>query len=399
MIDAVHGGFPVGGQRRNHQGRGGTQVGGHHRRTGELLHPAANGGVALHFDVGAHAIHFLHVHEAVFKYRLDNGTGALGNDIEGHELGLHVGGHGRVRRGTQGHRFRAPAFHVQFDPVVTHLNAGAGFLKLLQHGVEDGRVGVLGLDAATGDGGGDQVGAGLDAVGNHLVMATGQACHPFDGNGVGAGPLHLAAHGVDEVGQVHHLWLTSGVFQHRGAIGQGCGHHQVFGAGHRHRIHDDTRPFQATIYAGMHIAVGHLDIGAHGLQPPQMDIHWPRTDGTATGQRHRGLAEMRHHRTQHQNRGAHGLHQLVGRGKFLDGRGVHFHIEAIIDHHMYPHATEQLDQGSHILQVRQVAHGDRLVGQQGGSQNRQGGVLGAGNSNFAVQTATARDDQFIHGCL
>ena len=105
---------------------------------------------------------------------------------------------------------------------------------------------------------------------------------------------------------------------------------------------------------------------------------------------------MSHHGAQYQDGRTHGLHQLVGSGEFLDGGSVYFHVHAVVDHHVDAHATQQLDQGGDILQMRQVAHGDRLVGQQGGGQDRQCCVLGAGNTDFAVQTPTAGDDQFIH---
>ena len=105
---------------------------------------------------------------------------------------------------------------------------------------------------------------------------------------------------------------------------------------------------------------------------------------------------MSHHGPQYQDGGTHGLHQLVGRGEFLDGSGVHFHVHAVVDHHVDAHAAQQLDQGGDILQVRQITHGDRLVGQQGGGQDRQGRVLGAGNTDFAVKAPATGDDQFIH---
>ncbi len=121
----------------------------------------------------------------------------------------------------------------------------------------------------------------------------------------------------------------------------------------------------------MHVTVGHHDLGAHGLQAAQVDVHRPRADRATAGQRHRGLAEVGHHRPQHQDRGAHGFNQLVGRGELLDGGGVHLHVELVVDHHVHAHAAEQLDQGGHVLQVGQIAHRDRLPGQQGGGQDRQ----------------------------
>jgi hypothetical protein len=57
------------------------------------------GRVAVDLDVGTEADQFHGVHEAVFENRFAHHGGALGDRVDGHELGLHVGGKGRVGRG------------------------------------------------------------------------------------------------------------------------------------------------------------------------------------------------------------------------------------------------------------------------------------------------------------
>ncbi|MCY1293436.1 hypothetical protein D9M70_426950 [compost metagenome] len=340
------------------------------------------------------------MHEAVLEHRLDHRAGTFGHRVEGDELRLHVGGERRVRRGTQVDRLRPLAVHVQFDPVLAAGDLGAGFLQLGQHGLEDGRIGVLELDAATGGGGGDQVGAGLDAIGHHAVARAVQTLDAVDGDGVGAGALDLRAHGDQAVGQVDHFRLARGVFQHAAALGQGGGHHDVLGAGHADRVEEEVRAAQAAFRRlGLDVAAFHLDLRTHGLEAADVQVDRPRTDGAATGQRHLGLAEVRDHRTEHQDRGAHGLHQLIGGDQGLDGAGVDLDAELLVDHRLDAHATEQLDHGGDVVQVRQVAHSDRLVGQQGGGEDRQGRVLRAGNADFAVQANAAGNDQFVHRSL
>jgi hypothetical protein len=51
------------------------------------------------------------------------------------------------------------------------------------------------------------------------------------------------------------------------------------------------------------------------------------------------------------------------------------------------------------VQVRQVADGDRRITQQGGGENRQGGVLRPGNAEFAVEANTAGNNQFVNDSL
>ena len=49
---------------------------------------------------------------------------------------------------------------------------------------------------------------------------------------------------------------------------------------------------------GLDITVLHRNVGAHGLQPGDVQIDRPRADGTAARQRHSGLAQPRHQRSQ-----------------------------------------------------------------------------------------------------
>ena len=133
VVDAVDQGLALGHQARQHQAGGGAQVGGHDRGGGQALDPAADGEVALEADVGAHALEFLDVHEAVLEDGLGDRADPLGHAVQGAELGLHVGGEGRVGGGVDVHRLRAPAPHVELDPVRPGLDLGAGLAQLLQH--------------------------------------------------------------------------------------------------------------------------------------------------------------------------------------------------------------------------------------------------------------------------
>ena len=136
MVDTQHFGFALRHQARQNQTGGGAQVGGHYRRTVEFFHTAHNCGIAFHFNIRPHALQFLHMHKAIFKYGFNNGAGALGDCIQGHKLRLHVGGKRRVRRGTHAYCFWTPTFHVQLNPVVTTGDFRAGLAQFIQHSIQ-----------------------------------------------------------------------------------------------------------------------------------------------------------------------------------------------------------------------------------------------------------------------
>src|SRR5690606_21169186 len=112
VVDAIDQGVALGDQRRNDQAGRSPQVGGHDRGTLEGLGAGDGGSVAFDLDLRAHAVHLVHVHEAVCEDRLDHRAGVFGNGVEGDELSLHVGRERRVRGGAQVHGFRPLAVHV-----------------------------------------------------------------------------------------------------------------------------------------------------------------------------------------------------------------------------------------------------------------------------------------------
>src|SRR3990167_1504902 len=375
VVDAVDQGIAFCYQGTDHQAGRSPQVGGHHWSAFELLDTGNDGGVALDQNLRAHAVHFIDVHETVFKHRLDHCASTFGNRVQGDELRLHVGRERRIRCGTQVHSFRPLAMHVQLDPVAAGGDFSTGFFQLVQHSFEDGRISILDLDSATGNGSGHQVGAGFDAVRHHAVSSTVQTLNAINGDGVGAGTGDFAAHGIDEVGQVDHLRFAGGVFQHRAALGQRSSHHDVFGTGHADDIEEEVRTAQAAFRRlGLDIAAFHVDLRAHGFETTDVQVDRTRTNGAATRQRHFGLAKARDQRAKHEDRRAHGFHQLVGCNQGLDAARIDFDAELLVDHRLNAHAAEQLDHGGDVVQVRQGAHRHRAIGQQGGRQNRQGGV-------------------------
>ncbi len=397
VIDAIDYGGPFGHEAGQHQAGGGAQVGRHHLGTLELGGVAADGHVALKLDVGAHPHQLGYVHEAVLEDGLGDHAGTLGHRVQDGELGLHVGRERRVGGGLDGDRLQGATCHVEGDPVVTLINQGASLFQLDQYGFQQAGVSVAAGDLATGDRCTHQEGPGLDAIRLHAVAATVQTLDAVDGQGVGARALDLGAQGVEEVGQVDHFRLARGVFDHGATVGQGGGHHQVLGAGDGDHVHQDVGTLQATVDTGLDVAILDGDLGAHQLQAMDVQVDRTGTDGATARQGDVGRPEAGCQRTQCQDGGAHGLHQLVGGDVVVHGPGQHGHIA--VDLGGGAQHLQQLEGGAHVLEARNVGELHLFIAQQGGEQDRQGGVLGAGDGHFTGKGAGAGDLEFVHGLL
>jgi hypothetical protein len=96
-----------------------------------------------------------------------------------------------------------------------------------------------------------------------------------------------------------------------------------------------------------------------------------------------------------QDRGAHGLDQLVRRKALADRTRVNLDAHFFIDGHSHAHAPEQLDHGRDVLEVRHVGDRHRPVDQQRAGQNRQRGILGARDAHLALERLAPGDLQNI----
>ena len=223
-----------------------------------------------------------------------------------------------------------------------------------------------------------------------------QALDAVDFDGCGAVAPDIRAHGDQALGQVHHFRFTGGVLQDGFTLCQRSSHHQVFCAGYRNRVEEDVGAPEAAIGFGLDVTILDPDIRAHHFQAVDVQVYRAATNGAATRQGHFRFAKMSHQRAQHEDGRPHGFDQLVRRVELLDGIGVDFHAHLLINDHFNAHAAQQLDHGGHVVQVWQVADGHRLVCQKCRRQNRQRGVLGAGNPDFTIQGLAAPDQKFVH---
>ena len=130
------------------------------------------------------------------------------------------------------------------------------------------------------------------------------------------------------------------------------------------------------------------DLGAHRLQTLDVLINRPRTDGAAARQRYLGFTETRQQWTEYQNRCAHGLDQLVRCFQFGDVAAVEGDAVAVFSD-AQTHLPHQLQDGRHILQMRNVRQLQIIGRQQTCAQNRQCRILGAGNGDFTGEALAA----------
>src|SRR5262249_53402495 len=139
-------------------------------------------------------------------------------------------------------------------------------------------------------------------------------------------------------------------------LGERAGHHQVLRPGDGDGFQYQPRSLQA-LGTGLDVTILYMNVGAHRLQPRDVNVHRARADRAAARQRYVRMTETRHQWPEHQDGRTHRLDQLIGREVFADRRGIHLDAHALIDGDAHTHAAEQLDRGRDVLEVRHIADG------------------------------------------
>ena len=260
-------------------------------------------------------------------------------------------------------------------------------------------------DVAAGRGHRHGVGAGLDAVGQDIVLGAGQAGDAADADGLAAGALDPRAHLRQALGEVEHLRLPRGVLDGAVALGEAGGHQEDMG-GADGAVRQGVAPaFEAPRRAGDDIAAVELDLHAERGEPLQEEVDRPGADGAAAGQRHPGVAHARQERADHPEAGAHARDELVGRGSVDDRARRQLQRLAVVealarllaeDGAVDAVIAEDALQQRHVGEVRHIVQGQRLIGEEAGDHQRQRGVLGAGDVDGAGQLLPADDADAIH---
>ncbi len=236
---------------------------------------------------------------------------------------------------------------------------------------------------------------GLDAVGHDRVRRAGQARHAFDRDAVRPRAVDVRPHRSQAAREVDDLRLARGVLEDRGAVGKGCRHHQVLGPRDRDHVEDETHAGEP-LRARTHIAVLEIDLGAHRHESLDVLVDGAQPDRAAARKRHPRLAAARDQRAERQDRRPHRLHELVGRERPVDGAGVELDGAGIAGVDADAHLREQPLHRPHVVEPRDVGEDERLVAKERRAQERQRGVLGARDADFAAERVAAVDDEPVH---
>ena len=209
----------------------------------------------------------------------------------------------------------------------------------------------------------------------------------MDFNDVGSRAPDIGAHGVEEVGQVHDMGLLGGVFDDGHAVGQGGGQHNVHGGPHRDDVQIDLPPGQAAPPGdpGVDQAVAHVHLGPHGHEALDVLVHGPAAQVAAAGQGDLGPAEPAEQRPHKVIAGSDLSGQLVGDLAVADVGAVHLHRGPVDYPHVGPQLPEDLEDQRHIADLGDVLNAADAVHQQGGGNDRDGGVFGAADLDGSME--------------
>ncbi|GAB1362303.1 hypothetical protein MASR1M32_15390 [Rhodobacter sp.] len=205
------------------------------------------------------------------------------------------------------------------------------------------------FDLAAGNRGHQHIGAKLDPVGHHRMGRAAQRGDAFDGDGRGALALDLGAHAAQAVDKIDNFGLARCVLQDRGALASVAAISEILGGPHACETHLVHSAFQAALRPGVQIAVTQFDLGPERRERVDMDIHRPRADGAAAGQRDHGMAKPRQQRPQHQIGGPHLAHDVVIRDRVQHAMRGHGDDLALLQgRNLDPKALQQLRHGADV---------------------------------------------------
>ena len=352
------------------------------------------GGVPLDPDVGAQPLKLGDVGEAVVVDRVHDGARAAGHREERHELRLHVGGEPRIGRGRDGNR-RGALGGPEPDRAFGDLDRGADRLELADQRAELRGIDAAGFDVPAGDRARDEKGSRLDAIRDHRRVRGVKRGHAAHDDARAAEPLDLRAHRAEEVPERLDLRLACRVLDHRLAGGGHGGHENVPRRSDARHVEGDRAAPQSG-RAGDDVAVLDLDLRAQLLHAADMEIDRARAPGAPAGQRDAGFAVARQKRTEHVDRGAHRLHQLVGRVGVL---GVPRIDAQFVQRLPAAHDAETREHLEHRRDILQVGHVREAVDprrEEGRGENRQRRVLRPSDLDAAGETPSALNPDFVH---
>ena len=268
--------------------------------------------------------------------------------------------------------------------IVRRLDQAAGLAHFRDHRLEMLAAGAVQRQLAAGQCARHEVGAGFYTVRDDGVLRPRQCVDAVHANGRGAGAFDARSHLGQQLCQVDDLRLAGGILEQALAVGQGCGHQQVFGAGHRGSAELDATTDQASPRGyRLDVAAVLPHRRAERLESVEVHVDRPRPDRAPAGQGNTGATAAGSQRSQHEARCPHGLDQFVWGNRIEvavgpDGIriGPGFHLGA--------DAREQVDHCANVDDIRHASQDHWAVGQQAGGQGGKRGVLGAADLDAAA---------------
>jgi hypothetical protein len=127
-----------------------------------------------------------------------------------------------------------------------------------------------------------------------------------------------------------------------------------------------------------------------------VQVHGSLADGAAAGQGHARGAAAGQQRAEHQHRGAHRLHQIVGRLGGRDLRHAQLETRACAAGLRGAHALQDADHRRHVAHLRRVLQHDRLGREQGSGHGGKHRVLRTADVEDAGKAATPSNPDLVH---
>ena len=389
MVDIADLGRALGRQARNDHGGAGPQVAGADPGAGELFHALDHGDLAVHLDLGAHAAKFIHIAVTVVPYAFREHAGSLGQTEDGGNLGLHIGRETGVGQGLHvGAGEIAGAAHQH--RVVPLFDRYAHFQQLGRDALQMLGDDVFYQTLAAGGSHGGHVSARLDLIGNDGVAAAAETRYPADLDDVGARAHDVGPHGVEEVGQVHHMRLFGGVLDDRHALGQNGGEHDVHGSAHGDDVQVDLGALHpARPGAGVNIAALYVHVGPHGHKTLDVLVNGAPAEVAAAGRGDLRRAEAAQQRADQIVGGPNLAGQLLRDAGVADMGAVDVHRSAVDRAYVGTQILEDIQDQRHVADLGNVLDAADAVHQQGGGDDSDSGVLGAADVDLSKQRSPA----------
>ncbi len=258
------------------------------------------------------------------------------------------------------------------------------------------------VTSLSGDGGGGDVGAGFNAVGDDFVFGLAWSFFnalDVDETGAGAGDFSRPFL-MQQVGEVDDFGFARGVFDDGLAFGKNSGHQNVFCARDCDAVKHDAGTFESVRRGGFHVAMLLRDLRAEEFKAGEVLVDWDahrvaQPPGRET--RARPARATSGPRTRLPLRRAWSSRaRREPSGEIM--RGVSRLTLPAFDSDV---RADVLEGGAPWCGCRGSARRDAIqddfvFGEEGCGESGEGGVFRAAGRDGAVQRCTAFDDKFIH---